>query len=82
MVPGHDTFSVVDVVAGRFHCPGKRSKEGDNGMMCPTRSGRGIEWPNLMIGVGYSEPLNQLRIEAEWWLVNSGGLARMVIICV
>ena len=82
MVPGHDTFSVVDVGAARFHCPGKRSKEGDNGMMCPTRSGRGIEWPNLMIEVGYSEPLNQLRIDAEWWLVNSGGLARMVIICV
>lgn len=33
-----------------------------------------------MIEVGYSEPLSQLRICAEWWLVNSGGLTRMVII--
>ena len=33
-----------------------------------------------MIEVGYSETLKQLRIDAEWWLVNSGGLTRMVII--
>lgn len=33
-----------------------------------------------MIEVGYSEPLSQLRIDAEWWLVNSGGLTRMVIV--
>lgn len=79
-MPGHDTLSVLDVRAARFHCPGKRSKEGDNGLMCPTRSGKGIEWPNLMIEVGHAEPLCQLRIDAEWWLINSGGLTRMVII--
>lgn len=80
MIPGHDTLSVLDVRAARFHCPGKRSKEGDNGLMYPTRSGKGIEWPNLMIEVGHAEPLSQLRIDAEWWLINGGGLTRMVII--
>ena len=79
-IPGHDTLSVFEVGATRFHCPGQRSKEGDSGMRCPTRFGRGIEWPNLMIEVGYSESLRQLRIDAEWWLVNSSGLTRMVII--
>ena len=33
-----------------------------------------------MIEVGYSEPLSQLQTDAEWRLVNSGGLTRMVII--
>ena len=33
-----------------------------------------------MIEMGYSEPLSQLRIDAEWRLVNRGGLTRMVII--
>ena len=80
MIPGHDILSVFELGATRVRCPGKRSKEGDNGMRCLTRFGRGIEWPNLMIEVGYSEPLSQLRINAEWWLVNSGGLTRMVII--
>ena len=80
MIPGHDIYSVVGVGAARFYCPGKRCKEGDSGMRCSTRFGRGMEWPNLMIEVGYSEPLSQLRINAEWWLVNSGGLTRMVII--
>lgn len=35
-----------------------------------------------MIEVGHSEPLGQLRTVAEWWLVNTGGLTRMVIILV
>lgn len=84
MIPGHDFLSIVKVGAARFHCcPGKRNKEGDHGMRCSTRFGRGIEWPNLMIEVGgYSEPLSQLRINAEWWLVNSGVLTRMVIIII
>ena len=80
VIPGHGPLSVVSVRDTRFHCPGKRSKEGDDGIRCSTRFGRGIEWPNLMIEVGCSEPLEQLLIDAEWWLVNSGGLTKMVII--
>ena len=30
--------------------------------------------------VGYSESLGQLRLDAEWWLVNGAGTLRMVII--
>lgn len=33
-----------------------------------------------MIEVGYLEHLSLLRIDVEWWLVNSGGLTRMTII--
>lgn len=33
-----------------------------------------------MLEVGCSEPLSQLRIDAEWWLVSSKGATNMVII--
>lgn len=82
MIPGHGLLSVAEVGAARFHCLGKRSKEGDYGIRCSTRFGRCIEWPNLMIEVGYSEPLSLLRIDAEWLRVNSGGLTRMGIIII
>lgn len=80
MIPGHGPCSFVGLGATRFHCSGKRCKEGDHGVRCPTRYGKGIKWPNLMIKVGYSEPLSHLRIRAAWWLVNCIGLTRMVII--
>ena len=51
----HDIYSIVGVGATRFHSPGKGSKEGDEGIRCATR--QTINWPNLMIEVGNSEPL-------------------------
>ena len=78
-IPGHDLHSLEGVGAGRFHCPGRRSKEGDDGIICSTRAG-GNAWPNVMIEVGYSEPLQQLRLDAKWWLLNSGGRTNLVIL--
>jgi len=60
-IPSHD-----------LHCLGRRSKEGDDGIICATRAG-GNAWPNVMTEVGYSEPVQQLRLDAKWWLLNSGG---------
>lgn len=31
MIPGHDTLSVLDVRAARFHCPGKGVKKEKKG---------------------------------------------------
>lgn len=31
------------------------------------------DWPTIVFEVGLSESLSQLRTDAEWWLVNSGG---------
>ena len=78
-IPGHTYQSVCGVGATRFRCPGARSKEGDDGFKCTTRSGA-ADWPNLMIEVGYSEPLSRLRMDARWWLEASNSLTRMVII--
>lgn len=54
-IPGHNLHSLEGVGASRFHCSGRRSKEGDDGIICSTRAG-GNAWPNVMIEVGYSEP--------------------------
>lgn len=43
IIPGHGLLSVAEVGAARFHCLGKRSKEGDHGKRYSTRYGRGIE---------------------------------------
>lgn len=77
-MPGHNVYSVIGVGAGRFHSPG-RSKEGDSGIKCSTRVA-GNEWLNLMIEVGDSEPLRQLRFDGQWWLLNSGGRTNVVIL--
>ena len=78
-IPGHNPRSFRAVGATRFHSPGRRSKEGDAGFKCASRTGI-QDWPNLMIEVGYSEPLSQLHLDAKWWLVASNGQTRMVII--
>lgn len=64
----------------KFHStPGQGSKEEDEGIKCRTRAGRG-NWPNVMLEVGCSEPLSQLRIDVEWWLISSKGATNIVII--
>ena len=77
-IPGHNMFSVASVGSTRFETPGKRSKEADGAMMPKTRPPSG--WPSLVFEVGYSESLPALLCDARWWLVNSGGETRMVVI--
>ena len=55
------------------------SKEGDSTYkpLCRTRE---EDWPTLVVEAGYSEKLAKLRADAEWWLINSGGKVKIVII--
>ena len=78
-IPGHDWDSVTDVGSTRFHDASGRGKEGDDGLRCLSRIG-GQAWPNLMIEVGYSESLRQLRMDVEWWLLSSGGDTKLTIL--
>jgi hypothetical protein len=78
-IPGHNPHSVVGVGSTRFRCSGKRSKEGDAGIKCASRTG-GASWPNVMIEVGFSAPLKPLRMDARWWLESSSSLTKMVIL--
>ena len=39
-----------------------------------------LDWPTLVFEVGVSESLRKLRNHAQWWLSNSGGLVKIVLI--
>ena len=39
-----------------------------------------LDWPTLVFEVGVSETLRKLRTDARWWLANSGGLVKIVLI--
>ena len=48
--------------------------------MLLTTYSEGEAWPSVMMEVGYSEGIDFLRLDAEWWLVHSQGQTRFVII--
>ena len=65
--PGNDGDSISWVGAVLFGVPGVRSKEGGDWFRPHTRSGK----PSVMMEFGYLEGMDFLRLDAEWWLVNS-----------
>ncbi|PUU73413.1 hypothetical protein B9Z19DRAFT_1163166 [Tuber borchii] len=79
-IPGHTRFSILPIGSQTFSSPGKRSKEGDEGIKPTNTRAHEAEWPSVMIEVGYSETLGYLHQDAHWWLENSKGRTRMVII--
>ncbi|KAG0124359.1 hypothetical protein HOY82DRAFT_634233 [Tuber indicum] len=65
--------------SGGFKAHGRRKKQGDEAIKPVTRSLE-TDWPSLVIEVGYSESLQMLRFDGEWWLKYSAGETKMVII--
>ncbi|KAI9932010.1 hypothetical protein ASPWEDRAFT_171862 [Aspergillus wentii DTO 134E9] len=57
------------------------SKEGDMSFM-PERPllGRNQSWPTVVIETGASENIHRLRLEAEWWITQSRGLVKTIVI--
>lgn len=56
------------------------SKEADASMK-PIPSRRlATDWPTLVFESGLSESLRRLRIDAQWWLTNSSGQVKIVVI--
>lgn len=43
-------------------------------------AGADAEWPSLVLEVGVSESIPQLRTDAAWWYSNSGGRTKMVVL--
>ena len=78
-IPGHDTWSIHYFGATLLQIPGVRSKEGHYSLGPVTRAGWDA-WPSVMIETGYSKALEYLRLDAGWWLINSAGKIRFVII--
>jgi hypothetical protein len=67
------------VGATRFH--GRRSsKEGDSTYRPHSFRPNETNWPTIVIESGVSESLRRLRFDASWWLTESGGDVKIVII--
>ena len=39
-----------------------------------------LAWPSVVIEVGYPQGMDFLRLDAEWWLINSDDKTRFVIL--
>lgn len=78
-IPGH-VYAFCSVGATRFEGTiDNRNKEADFALQPATRVER-TSWPSLVIEVGYSQRLDDLHADAAWWLRNSQGRTRFVII--
>lgn len=61
-------------------CSGPRSSKEADAAYKPICRDHEIDWPTLVVESGLSEGLARLRVDARWWLVNSGGDVNIVII--
>jgi hypothetical protein len=55
------------------------SKEGDSSYKPKCRT-REDDWPVLVVEAGVSETLARLRVDADWWLTNSNGEVKIIVI--
>ena len=78
-IPGH-TFDSIDTFRGkRFYLGNLRSKAGFQALGQRSQVASGV-WPPVVIEFGFSEALDFLHLDAEWWLINSTGGTRLVIL--
>ena len=75
-VPGN---SYDCVGAQRFEGP-TSSKEGDTAYKPLPARRRDEDWPTIVFESGLSESLRRLRVDARWWLENSGGDVKIVVL--
>jgi hypothetical protein len=65
----------------RLLCAGRKGKQPDGCLFPKSRMQRDREaWPTLVIEAGVTASLLRLREEARWWLRNSQGEVRMVLV--
>ena len=76
---GIEMRSLKNLGTTRFRDPGGRSKEADLALRPRTRVLE-TDWPSVVIEVGVSESLSQLRTDARFWLTRSRGQTRIVIL--
>lgn len=56
------------------------SKEGDSGLKPLQFRPSPSDWPTIVFESGFSESLPRLRVDAAWWLMESGGHVKIVVI--
>jgi len=74
-IPNRELFNLGST---RFYGP-HSSKEADTAYK-PSTLKNEDDWPTLVFESGLSEKLSRLRVDAAWWLGNSGGKVKIVII--
>ncbi|KAI1832753.1 hypothetical protein DTO006G1_9532 [Penicillium roqueforti] len=82
-------YEIYNMGLGKSICPlGSKTIQG---MFCRKQAdkaygpaqpvpGRNPKWPTVMVEVGVSESYRKLRADAEWWLINSRGDVKLVMI--
>lgn len=76
---GLDMFKLHPTTTNRYS-GASSAKEGDAGLKPIPERRRRDDWPTLVIECGVSEGLPRLRIDAKWWLMDSSGGVRIVIV--
>ncbi|KAN0070736.1 hypothetical protein V8E54_010901 [Elaphomyces granulatus] len=76
---GLSRYALCSVGGGRFDSPKGSKKEGDT-CYVPLYTRRPSGWPTLVLEVGVSESLPRLRNDASWWLSNSDGEVKVVLL--
>jgi hypothetical protein len=76
---GTPRYDLLPLGGSRFGGgPGRPSKEAD--LAYRSQSRRGADWPTIVFESGVSESLRRLRHYPKWWLGNSGGEVKIVIL--
>ncbi|CAK9190315.1 unnamed protein product [Sphagnum troendelagicum] len=75
----HVRSSLSGTGSGRFGRRGGRSKEADIGYK-PRSRPMIDDWPSFVVEIGVSESLAMLRRDAAFWITNSDGRTRIVIV--
>lgn len=66
--------SLIPCGAPRYHRHSGSSSEGVRLTYKPSAVLTFIpDWPTIVVESGFSEPLTRLRVDAAWWLTESGG---------
>jgi len=78
LTPAYAGGPIAGLLVPLGDIPGVRSKEGDHALVPATREED--VWPAVVIDVCNSQGLDYLRSDAKWWLINSAGQTRFVII--
>ncbi|CUS15112.1 unnamed protein product, partial [Tuber aestivum] len=56
------------------------SKEADSAFRPQSSRPHKTNWPTVVVESGVSETLERLRVDAKWWLYNSSGDVRIVLL--
>ena len=68
-----------DIGGTKFKTP-RVSKEGDSAFKPLSTRPRDADWPTIVFQAGWSESLRKLRLDADFWLKDSGGDVKIVLL--